>query len=109
MMFNEVRYQKTDEFRELDDLREWMQYHGHLWFYIDDKYYFMTGSRNFNQNGESVPWWYITNGDYRNPACSQEVGAKILWEFWDIEDVWKAKIFDGKSFAENFDEFIFFS
>ncbi len=109
MMFNDVRYQKTDEFKKLDDLREWMQYQGHLWFFINEQYYFMTGSHNYNENGELAPWWYITNGDYRNPAVSEEVGSKILWEFWDIEEVWKAKIFDGKSFAENFNEFIFFS
>ena len=107
MMFNEVRYQKTDEFKELDDLREWMQYQGHLWFFINEQYYFMTGSHNYNQKGEVVPWWYITRGDYLD--ASEEEMSKILWEFWDIEDVWKAKIFDGKSFEENFNEFIFFS
>lgn len=108
-MFNDLWYVKTDEFKNIDDLREWMKYQGHLWFFIGEKYYFITGSRNYNTKGEVVPWWYITNGDYRNLAVSEEVGAKILWEFWDIEDMWKAKIFDGKSFAENFDEFIFFS
>lgn len=108
-MFNELRYQKTDEFKDLDDLREWMKYQGHLWFFIEERYYFMTGSHKQNQDGVLAPWWYITNGDYRNPAISDDERAKILWEFWSLEELWNARIFNGKSFADNFEDFIFYS
>ena len=86
-----------------------MKCQGHLWFFIEERYYFMTGSHNYNKDGILAPWWYITNGDYRNPAVRDDVGAKILWEFWDLEELWKAKLFNGKSFADNFDDFIFYS
>ena len=86
-MFNDLWYVKTDEFENLDDLREWMKYQGHLWFFINERYFFMTGSRNYNTKGEVVPWWYITNGDYRNPAVSDDSSSSAKHRIRRLSDV----------------------
>lgn len=105
-MFNSKKYNKTTQFQSITDIREWMRYDGHLWFFIDNRYYFMTGSRNYNQTGEVVPWWYITRGDYED--ISLEEYEKILWNFYDLEEVWRTPLFNGKSFEMNFCEFVFY-
>ena len=104
-MFDDKKYYITTEFKSVDDLREWMFLDGHLWFYIDDHYYFLNASRNYNDKGKVVPWWYIVRGDFRDHTPDND---PILWEFYDTEDVWRVPIFNGKSFEKNFAEFIFY-
>lgn len=108
-MFDDKKYYITTEFKSIDDLREWMAVDGHLWFYIDDQYYFLNASRNYDDKCNIVPWWYIVRGDFRDVSYPKdEIQEDILWEFYDTEEVWRAPIFNGKSFEKNFSEFIFY-
>lgn len=104
-MFDKNKYHITNEFKSIEDLKEWMLCDGHLWFYINDNYYFLSASHHKNDSGNSVPWWYIVRGDFRDHKPNND---PILWEFYDTEEVWRAPLFDGKSFEKNFSEFIFY-
>ena len=62
-MFDNQNYEIVTEFTEVKQLREHMLLHGHLFFYINDRYYFLSGSHKVNEEGKRIPWWYIANGD----------------------------------------------
>ena len=108
-MFDSQKYGIVTEFTTVKQLREHMIEQGHLFFYINDRYYFLSGSHNVNEKGKWVRWWYIANGDVWNKRYLSELCHEIYWSTYDFDEIWRAPLFGGKSFEKNFSEFIFYN
>ena len=108
-MFDRQKYGIVTEFTTVKQLREHMLVYGHLFFYINDRYYFLSGSHKINEKEKRVPWWYLANGDVRNERYDSELCYELYWSTYDFNEIWRAPIFDGKSFEKNFAEFIFYN
>ena len=108
-MFDNQKYGIITEFTTVTLLREHLRDQGHLFFYINDRYYFLSGSHKVNEKGKRVRWWYLTNGDVQNERYDSELGLETYWSTYDFDEIWRAPIFDGKSFENNFSEFIFYN
>ena len=108
-MFDEQKYGVFDEFRSVDDLRRHMIDYGHLFFYINGRYYLLYGTHHINERGEWLPWWNISNGDVMNERYATELCRETYWSTYDFDEIWRIPLFYGKSFENNFSEFIFFS
>ena len=108
-MFDRQKYGIVTEFTTVKQLREPMLVYGHLFYYINDRYYFLSGSHKINEKGKRVPWWYLANGDVRNERYDSELCYELYWSTYNFDEIWRAPIFDGKSFENNFSEFIFYN
>ena len=108
-MFDNPKYEIVTEFTEVKQLREHMLLHGHLFFYINDRYYVLYGSHKINEEGKRVRWWTLENGDVYNERFMSELCYDVYWSTYDFDEIWRAPIFYGKSFEKNFSEFIFYN
>ena len=107
-MFDNQKYGIITEFTEVKQLREHMIWYGHLFFYINDRYYFLYGNSKLDEKGKLVRWWTLENGDVYNERVMSELCYDIYWSTYDFDEIWRAPLFDGKSFENNFSEFIFY-
>ena len=87
-MFDNQKYEIVTEFTEVKQLRKHMLFYGHLFFYINDRYYFLSGSHKVNEKGKRVPWWYLANGDVRNERYDSELCYELYWSTYDFNEIY---------------------